>query len=311
MSDIKNKLMLASLCISVWTGRRFDDRATEVVEKNYQTKKVGRFNKDLLPQKPESFLAVRSLASQLRALFQTYTLDYQQLGVRLLTTDVYEEWTMKLRQHIFQFDNAVSTFLSEYPQLKEDAKIFLRRESGSLFLENDYLTVDQLKTKFGVKFSVLPFPDAEHFGVALPEADLAIVKQDLNENVEKAVTAATLDLQKRLFEAIYSMAQGAARDGRFYESTITNLKEIIHLMPKLNFAQDTRLNEIANLASKQLTVFDATAIRSSPSVRSDVAGKAEAIALTLADYMGLDQNIDFDAPIPASKPMGLLTNELF
>lgn len=52
---IKKKVMLASLQISAWTGRAFDNRATATVEESYLHKKIGRFNKALMPQKPDSF----------------------------------------------------------------------------------------------------------------------------------------------------------------------------------------------------------------------------------------------------------------
>ncbi|NNC10056.1 hypothetical protein HJC10_45630, partial [Corallococcus exiguus] len=42
--NVHERVMLASLGISVWRARRFDTRATEEVEKNHATKDIGRFN---------------------------------------------------------------------------------------------------------------------------------------------------------------------------------------------------------------------------------------------------------------------------
>jgi hypothetical protein len=37
--------MLASVTISTWQARCFDEKATEEVEKSHETKGIGRFNK--------------------------------------------------------------------------------------------------------------------------------------------------------------------------------------------------------------------------------------------------------------------------
>lgn len=303
LSGIKQKVMLASLNISAWTGRAFDNNATSKVEQSYAKTKVGRFNKDLMPGKPESFEKILRAGSRLRAKFDCSTLEYQQLGVRLMTTAIYLDYTAALRADVQAYNILVDDFIDQYEDIKLDSK----QKLGPLYNEFDYPVVHELREKFGVRFSVLPFPDAEQFGVDLPEADLLAVKNDIAKNMQEAVDFAYSDLSTRLYEATLKLAQRASSDGRFHSSAIENLREIIQILPKLNFTNDERLTALANQASRELTVFDADVLRSSPSVRSDVASRATAIAFDMAQYMGkpFDNSLLDDDPLP-NKQMNLL-----
>lgn len=285
-TSTKQKVMLATLNISIWTARHFDKNGTAAVESKYQKLKVGRFNKALIPQNADAFLKIGRIATQIRTTFDAFTLDYQQLGVRLLTTSVYLDWTQKLRKMDFDFQNAVEDFLIQYPSIKEAAKAML----GPLYDESNYPHIDHLREKFGVKFSVLPFPDAEQFGVELPEADLLNIKEQLSNSINEAVEFARSDLSRRLYEATLHLAQRAASDGKFHSSAIENLREIIAILPKLNFTNDQRLTSLANQAHEELTLFDADDLRKKPSVRSEVADKAAAIATDMAEYMGIEMD---------------------
>ncbi|MFU0433090.1 hypothetical protein ACMZ46_19290, partial [Acinetobacter baumannii] len=100
----------------------FDTRATEEVEKNHATKDIGRFNKKLLTDDAISYKSVCSIATQARAFFNAHTLEYDQLGVRLLPTAVYLKVADRLREFQDEFREATSAFLAEYPALKEQAK---------------------------------------------------------------------------------------------------------------------------------------------------------------------------------------------
>ncbi|MDP0881192.1 hypothetical protein, partial [Klebsiella variicola] len=78
----------------------------------------------------------------------------------LLPTAVYLKVTDRLREYQDEFRQATADFLAEYPALKEQAKCAL----NGLYTEADYPTVEALSTKFGMRLSPLPFPDASQFG---------------------------------------------------------------------------------------------------------------------------------------------------
>ena len=104
--------------------------------------------------------------------------------------------------------------------------------------------------------------------------------------MQNAIDFAHEDLSTRLYEATLKLAQRASSDGKFHSSALENLREIIQLLPKLNFSDDERLTELANQASRDLTVFEVDLLRSTPSVRREVADRATDIALEMSKYMG-------------------------
>jgi len=302
LQNIKKKVMLASLNISAWTGRAFDNKATGTVERSFASSKIGRFNKDLMPGKPESFDSLLKAGTRIRKDFSTYTLAYQQDGVRLMPAGVYLEYSKQIRDEQKAYEGLVEKFISEY----EDIKLDSQHKLGDLYNEDDYPNIPTLRDKFGINFWVLPFPDAEDFGVELPAAELFEEKRKINSRMQNAIDFAHDDLSTRLYDATLKLAQRAASDGKFHSSALENLREIIQILPKLNFSEDKRLTELANQASRELTVFDVDALRSQPSLRRDVADRATGIALEMSEYMGkpFDNSLLYD---DSSDQLDLLT----
>lgn len=290
--SIKQRVLLASLNISVWTARAFDNAATQTVESKFSLYDSGRFNKKLMPSNPIEYKNLTSKANAIRTAFYAHTLDYQTMGVRLMPVDIYMEWVNKMRGEALEFERLQEQFFSVYPDIKVQANQLL----GPLYIEENYPSIEQLREKFGIKFSVLPFPDAEHLGVDLPEFELKTLKQEISENMQSAIDFAYSDLSKRLYEATLHLAQRASSDGILHSSAINNLREIIGILPKLNFTNDEKLQQLADMASRELTVYDAEALRSTPAIRRDVAAKAVDIANTMSDYFSIpfDSNLLFE-----------------
>lgn len=290
---MKQKVMLVSLNISFWNGKKYDERATGTVELTYKTKRVGRFNKDLLPGerptkrsanqdylKPKSYTDIVAAAGNLRQTFYKYTLEYASMKVRLLPVGAYLDWTTHLRQAIREFDILCEIFYSQYEVIKLQAK---SRMAEGLFLESDYPTLDELKSKFGIKWTPLPFPDAEFLGVDLPDETLLSLNQQIVFSTTQAISSAQKDLAERLYKATVHLAERANSDGIFHTSAVENLREIIAVLPKLNFTDDRNLAELAERANRELMMFDGDQIRRQPKIRSVVATCATSIAQSMSN----------------------------
>lgn len=297
-SSVKQKVLLASLNISVWTARAFDNAATQSVESKFSLYDSGRFNKKLMPSNPIEYKNLTSMANTIRSTFYEHTLDYQTMGVRLMPVDIYIDWRDKLRSKSLEFERLQEIFFDAYPDIKAKARELL----GPLYIEENYPSITELREKFGIKFSVLPFPDAEHLGVDLPEIELKTLKQEITENMQAAIDFAYSDLSKRLYEATLHLAQRASSEGILHSSAINNLREIITILPKLNFNNDEKLQELADLASSELTVYDAEALRNTPTIRRQIAAKATDIANSMSDYFSIpfDTSLLFEDDSPAS-----------
>nr|WP_244222532.1 hypothetical protein [Cupriavidus lacunae] len=274
--------MLATFNTSVWRARKFDTRATEEVEANHDTKDIGRFNKKLLTEGATSYKEVCAIANRARAYFDAHSLDYDQLGVRLLPTDIYMEVADRQRQFQDEFTAATTVFISDYPRLKEEA----RNALNGLFDDADYPTQAELAKKFGMRLAVLPFPDASQFDIALPDNVLDGLKADIDSRVLGAVKTANDDLVGRLFEAVQHFAN------RLYGATNVRLdvadkvRELSALLPKLNFSGDPALTHILDETRQHLTAYSGLDLRNSSDLRKQVADKAMEIEAQMAAFMG-------------------------
>jgi hypothetical protein len=104
----------------------------------------------------------------------------------------------------------------------------------------------------------------------------------------------TRELWQRLYKVVSHMSArmaeyNTAEDGskpKLYDSMITNIVEIVDVLPKLNIAADTELDRMAGEVRRSLLV-DPQELRKSETMRSDTAKMAADIAQRMAAYMGM------------------------
>ncbi|MBN3785658.1 hypothetical protein [Burkholderia sp. Ac-20353] len=282
ITDLKSKVMLSSVTISTWVARRYDGKVTEEVEKSHQARGIGRFNKRLLPEHAPSFAEVVSIGNRIRSYYYGRTLKYDQLGVRLLPTMIYMETAEKLRAMKDEFDLAVSVFLTDYLDLKARA----RDEMNTLYNEADYPSLAELSGKFGVKLSVLPFPDASQFGVDLPNDVLTSLRTEIDQHAFASIQTANNDLVGRLYEAVSTMANRLYSSNNVRLDVANHVRELCDLLPKLNFTEDPKLAHILTQAKTHLAAHTGADLKESSVLRSQVAAKATEIEGLMAAFMG-------------------------
>ncbi|MFM0386899.1 hypothetical protein [Paraburkholderia dipogonis] len=282
ITDIKSKVMLSSVTISAWHARCFDGKVTEEVEKSHQAKGIGRFNKRLMPEHAPSYKEAVSIGNRIRAYYYDHSLDYDQLGVRLLPTMIYMDFADHMRKLKDEFDLAVSVFLTDYLDLKEQA----RAELNGLFNEADYPSLAQMSGKFGIKMAVLPFPDASQFGIDLPENVLSSLQGEIDQHVLASISTANNDLVGRLYEATSKLADRLYAEGNVRLDVTNQVRELCELLPKLNFSNDPKLTHILDQSKKHLAVHTAADLKESRVLRSQVAAKAQEIEGLMAAFMG-------------------------
>ena len=282
ITNLTSRVMLATLNISVWRARRFDTRATQEVEAKHEAKDIGRLNTRLLTDGAPSSQAVCAIGNRARALFDSHSLDYDQLGVRLLPTAVYMDVAEKLRAMRDQFEVATAQFLADYPRLKDEARVAL----NGLFDEADYPTEAELRRKFGVRFSVLPFPDASQFGIDLPPDVLHGIREEMDAKVLGAVKTANNDLVGRLYEAVQHFANRLYGEGNVRLDVADKVRELSALLPRLNFSDDPALSEILAKTQDQLACYTGAQLKDDPLLRLNVAERAMEIEAQMAAFMG-------------------------
>ena len=122
-----------------------------------------------------------------------------------------------------------------------------RPELNGLFREEDYPSAEKLREKFGVKLEILPIPSGSDFRVQMSAEEQARVSREIDSNVRQSLTRGTDDLCKRLREVVSHMVDRLNEpESRFHSSLVTDVFDLVEILPRLNVNGDGELNRFAD-----------------------------------------------------------------
>lgn len=282
--SLSTKAMLVSLSVSMWTARRVDEKATATVVKQHKVDRImGQYNKALINTEADSFRAVQRIGTEAREWHYAHTLAWVHKGAQLLPAAEYLEYSNQMRVFRERFDDAVATFLTEFPALKAEAK----KKLNGLFDESQYPSLRELERKYGFDYTFLPVPDAGHFVVETVAADeRARIQADIGARVQDATQAALKDLWTRLHEPVANMAAALSDpERRFHDTLVENIKEIVDVAPRLNLTEDPELAEMVDEVKKSLGKYSPQRLRDDEEVRRATAKRAREIAEKMSAFV--------------------------
>src|SRR3984885_8098439 len=271
---ISEKAMLAAVHISIWTAVKHDRKVSrDVADQHGAHQGAGRYNKQLL-RGADKLEELRTVAGQIRQHFYKITLPWSDEGYRLLPAHFYFELTTQMREFERAFSQSVEEFLEVYPSYIEQ----VRPELNGLFREEDYPSAEKLRTMFGVKLEVLPIPNGDDFRVTLSEEEHTRVAREIDESVRQSLNRGTKDLWVRLTDVVTHMVDKLNEpESRFHASLVTNVFDLVDLLPRLNVNQDEELNRFAAEIKGRLCNFSAHDLKKNEILRAAAASDAAQI----------------------------------
>ena len=279
---ITEKAMLAAVHISIWTAVKHDRKVSrDVADQHGAHHGAGRYNKQLL-RGADKLDELRALAGQIRQYFYKITLPWSDEGFRLLPSNFYFELMARMREFEAGFEQSVESFLRVYPQYIEQ----VRPELNGLFRDEDYPSVENLRSKFGVKLEVLPIPSGTDFRVELSAEEQARVSREIDANVRESLTRGTGDLWKRLREVVAHMVDRLNEpESRFHGSLVTNIADLVDILPKLNVSGDADLNRFTEQIKERLCNYSAQELKKNELLRVVTATDASRIVAEMDDLL--------------------------
>jgi hypothetical protein len=262
-NSLRSRALLTTLNISLFVPKRIDRGATlETLIKHSASKDSGAFVKHLLP--PEATKPVESAAGKLRNTYYSLTLPWAD-NVRILPTEMWDEFDTKMRELRGEFDAAVGQFLLDYAAHVQLAQVKL----GSLYDSGEYPTVEEARARFGVKLNWFPISEASDFRVDLPEEALAQVRDDAASAATAGTDLMRQEMVDRLSKALLAVTEKLKDpDKVFRNSLISNLQEACQLLPKLNILGDEDILRHINAAEK-IANIDPDHLRDNPEIREN------------------------------------------
>lgn len=277
---IATSSMLVELNISCWTARKLDKKVSEEVDQAKNTKvKAGNYHKHLLAGNPH-LEAVNKYAAKVRLWNTKQTIPWSDSGGRIVTMENLFNggYKAQLDDHKVEFERLASNFIQVYPTLISAAAFQL----GDLFDRDEYPEPDAVEKKFKFQYTLMPLPTSGDFRIDIGEQVKAELVQHYEDHFNERLNTAMRDVWGRLHECLSHMSERLANDDEgnrkvFHGTLITNAREMIGLLRRLNVTNDPKLEEARRDLELAMTNADTDTIKDSDYVRETVKNKVDAI----------------------------------
>jgi hypothetical protein len=274
--------MVCNLQIGIWQGYRLDKEASRKVtsQANADTD-AARVNKHLVPK--EALKDVVAASSAVRTHFYAKTLPWKDNGDRLLTRILYMDFIQEHGELVHAFDDAVQQFLTTaYPAARDQAEFRM----GSLFKPDDYPSASELRRKFYINMDIDAVTEAGDFRVSLDQEHATEVRGKMERAMNERIGRAMQDIYVRLSDVVGHFAKTMNEaDKVFRDTTVTNITELVDLIPGLNVLDDPQLNQLGAEIKAKIAGVDPKDLRRNKEVRSQAARDAEAIMAKMSGFM--------------------------
>jgi hypothetical protein len=283
--------MLADFSVSQWTARKVDKaRSAELTDGAKANSKAAHVSKKLVLS--DTLTEINALVMQARLFHMKLTSPWFDSGARILSVANHSAYMTGMEAFQAKFNPLVSRFVADYPAIREDAaREFIAL--GKLFDVNDYPQPSRIAAKFGWRHRIFPVPTAADFRVDIGQNAVQRVRMEIEATLAERANAAVIDVFERVHETVAHMVEkldafdpnknGKDR-GTFRDTLVENVRDLVSILPGLNFTGDSRVNQLAD-AMSHLVEHDAETLRSDDRARRDTIANAKAIVEAVSDFM--------------------------
>ena len=285
---LSRKAVLVAVNISQWSARKLDRKVTEETNTRYNASSDAiRANKLLLEK--ESLAELTTMVSKARQYHYKMTRPWADEGPRILPNVLFHKFSEEFRTMKREFADAADRFAAAYPEFIEERRIAL----GDTFNEADYPPVADIRSKFNLDLSILPFPEASDFRSDLDDDTVAEIKAQLQTSAASVLDGAMKHTVEEIVKHVGKMATvlaefelGTGQSGSFRNSLVGNVRKLAELLPAFNLTEDARLTQIIERIKSELCVEEAEDLRKNEDVRESVQRSADEIVEAVKGLFG-------------------------
>ena len=279
--SITEKAMLVKPRITMWSGRKQDNRVRDAVKREFDTDpNVGNFTKKLV--KSDALDAYKSVAGEARSYVYQVTLPWEDGGTRMLAASLYYDFRAEMQKFVEKADQHASEFVCMYDDLKKDAELYL----GKLYRPSDYPDAAEMRGRFGISYSITPIPTIGNWVVEGLEQERAQIEADLNALYDRKLSEAYQDLWGRLYEQAEKIYERLVDPGAIFKSKLIDTAvEVCELMGKLNINDDQDLSKVTEDFRLKVLGNNVNVLRANATKRHETAMEAKKIMDRMSAYM--------------------------
>lgn len=243
---------------------------------------------------PEAYLKpLAKHAQRLRRIVEFYSAEWAgswRIVPYSRLADVKAEITPALQD----WEATVDAFVAQYATIRAEAQAQLNGLAG--YVAHQWPSDDEVRALFDARLGIMPLADvASDFRLALSADEAAAMRLDLQAEIEGNLMAAQRDARDRAVEVLQrfvasvskykvtadpSAPSGIRTEGAFWQSTVTNVREVAQVCRSLNFLGDADFERVC-AEMEALGAVDAEHLKLSDQIRSDALNQASGLMASL------------------------------
>lgn len=278
-NEMQQKLLVVRLHISKWNPWGYDKATAERVAQEEGAKK-GDVHTTKRKISKDAIKKITDVMGNAYVYHLETTMPSGTEGDRLITTDLYDKYCVKMGEYKNQLNAALDEFVTHYPTWVTEARERLK----GLFKESDYPETSQIRGKFSITYNFLPLPSADNLTVNLVNGQLSQLRKSVEEEMNRISETAMGSLWDRIYENVARMAEKLGdNDAIFRNSLVGNVKDLCEVLKSLNFSNDPELEAMRLRVGTRLAGRDPEELRKSRNIREEVARDAKAIMVEISE----------------------------
>lgn len=289
--NLNERAMLAHIEIANWTGQKTDRKVSDkVAEDHHASKRSGRYVKRIV--QGDWLKPIHNVAGAARLRHYQLTFPgFTARGPRILSVTGYNRHIEEMGAFALQHNDAVANFLDVLPSIREACK----HEAGTLWKEEDFPSVEQIRSKFSFHQLYHPIPDGGHLALDLDQQLVDKLKQDVTDQATAVANQAIRDTFERVKESVGTLAErlrayvpgekGKRAEGTFRDAVVNSVVDFADILPGLNFSGDPRIDQLADEIKRDLNGIDPQELRDSDVLRDNVARSLDVIERKVAGWL--------------------------
>jgi hypothetical protein len=283
--SLATSAVLVSVDVNVWSATKQDRGISdEVTNSKNADNSAGRFVKNLLADDTYH----KRVANYRQTVYNwlkrsTFRWNNSQ---DLLPSMQLEKFKIEYQEHETEFYRLLDDFLLNYESIVSDMAF----KQGDMFNREDYPSVDQVRSKFGIRLYVAEVPSHD-FRCAVSEDIAEDLKQQYEVQANEIITGIMGQQVEQLVEVMQSIShccgyaentnpqtgETVSKKRKIYDTTIEKAKSMCNLYRQFNLANDQKITEAVIMLDLCLKNVSAELIRDSDAVRARVQDDVDEI----------------------------------
>jgi hypothetical protein len=269
--------LLLNLKIRKWAGEVSDKKALGAVAKAFggDTHR-DKYRKSLFVT--NALEAIDKCAGRIRLNFYKWTMAWLDGGLgRLVSSMDYRDFAVEHRGLVNEFEQEVDRFIQDYPDHKAAAK----ERKGDLYNEHEYPSQSELRDRFAIELTTLPFPDNSDFRVAAPESIIDELRRSVDESIDAVVHNVEEDIRNRVIERVGMLRDGLGSGKRWSRTLFEELGFVTNMGIHMQEILPKKLGKDLVFIQDHITSADPNKLRHSDTGKETCLKACESVLKSL------------------------------